>query len=60
MRNGSTDVYFGPKPPGAGKNWIAMVPDKGFFVILRLYGPPKRISTRLGSRTTSYRFNMDR
>ena len=30
---------FGPKSPGAGKNWIATVLDKGFFVILRLYGP---------------------
>jgi len=31
--------YFGPKSPGEGKNWIATVPDKGFFVILRLHGP---------------------
>jgi hypothetical protein len=37
--DGSTDLYFGPKSPGAGKNWIATVPGKGFFVILRLYGP---------------------
>ena len=35
--DGSTDIYFGPKSPGAGKNWITTVPDKGFFVILRLY-----------------------
>ena len=37
--DGSTDVYFGPKSPGEGKNWIATVPEKGYFVILRLYGP---------------------
>jgi hypothetical protein len=37
--DGSTDLYFGPKPPGEGKNWLATVPGKGFFVILRLYGP---------------------
>jgi hypothetical protein len=37
--DGSTDIYFGPKDPGNGKNWIATVPSKGFFVILRLYGP---------------------
>jgi hypothetical protein len=37
--DGSTDVYFGPSPPGPGKNWIATVPGKGFFVAIRLYGP---------------------
>jgi hypothetical protein len=37
--DGSTDIYFGPKTPGQGKNWVATVPGKGFFVILRLYGP---------------------
>jgi hypothetical protein len=37
--DGSTDLYFGPQSPGQGKNWIASVPGKGFFVILRLYGP---------------------
>jgi len=38
--DGSTDIYFGPKAP-AGKegNWQATVPGKGYFVILRLYGP---------------------
>jgi hypothetical protein len=38
--DGSTDVYLGPQPP-AGKqgNWIATVPGKGYFAILRLYGP---------------------
>jgi hypothetical protein len=38
--DGSTDLYLGPKAPaGKKKNWIATVPGKGFFVILRLYGP---------------------
>ena len=38
--DGSTDVYLGPKAP-AGKegNWLATVPGRGYFVILRLYGP---------------------
>ena len=27
--DGSTDIYFGPKSPGAGKNWLATIPDKG-------------------------------
>jgi len=39
--DGSTDVYFGPNSPGSGKNWIRTLPGKGFFVILRLYGPTK-------------------
>lgn len=39
--DGTTDIYFGPKSPGQGKNWLRTVPDKGFFVILRLYGPTK-------------------
>ena len=38
--DGSVDLYFGPKPP-AGKeaNWIASVPNKGWFAIFRLYSP---------------------
>jgi hypothetical protein len=36
----SVDVWFGPKAP-AGKeaNWIQTVPGKGWFVLLRIYGP---------------------
>lgn len=38
--DGSCTVYFGPKAhAGKEKNWIQTVPGKGFFVILRLYGP---------------------
>ena len=39
--DGSIDIYFGPTSPGQGKekNWLATLPDKGFFVIFRLYGP---------------------
>jgi hypothetical protein len=33
-------IYFGPTPPaGMEKNWIQTVPGKGFWLILRLYGP---------------------
>ena len=36
----SVDVYFGPKPPpGKESNWVQTMPGKGWFVILRLYGP---------------------
>jgi hypothetical protein len=37
--DGSTDIYFGPNAPGAGKNWLATVSGKPFWVALRLYGP---------------------
>jgi len=38
--DGSTDIWFGPDKPGdANANWIRTVPGKGFFVLLRLYGP---------------------
>ena len=40
-KDGSIDIYFGPDSPGEGKNWLATLPGKGFFVILRLYGPTK-------------------
>ena len=38
--DGSYDIYFGPKAP-AGKegNWLATVPGKSWFTILRMYGP---------------------
>ena len=38
--DGSTDLYLAPKAPdGKAINWLATVPGKGFFAILRLYGP---------------------
>ena len=38
--DGSVDVYFGPKAPaGKENNWIQTIPGKGWFMILRLYGP---------------------
>ena len=38
--DGGTDIYVAPKaPPGREANWLATVPGRGFFAILRLYGP---------------------
>lgn len=38
--DGSTDLYLGSKAPeGKASNWLATVPGKGYFAILRLYGP---------------------
>jgi hypothetical protein len=39
-KDGSTDIYFGPKPPAGKKaNWIQTVPGRGWCTILRLYSP---------------------
>jgi hypothetical protein len=37
--DGSTDIYFGPTTLGDGRNWLRTLPNNGFFVILRIYGP---------------------
>jgi hypothetical protein len=38
--DGSVDLYFGPTAPaGKDANWIQTVPKKGWFTLLRLYGP---------------------
>ena len=38
--DGSVDLFFGPEPPkGMENNWIQTVPGKGWFAVLRLYGP---------------------
>lgn len=38
--DGSVDLYFGPEAPeGKEANWTQTVPGKGWFTILRLYGP---------------------
>ena len=38
--DGSVDLYFGPNAPkGLEKNWTQTVSGKGWFAILRLYGP---------------------
>jgi len=38
--DGSTTIWFGPEAPkGCENNWVQTVPGKGWFLILRLYGP---------------------
>ena len=40
--DGSVTLWFAPKPPAGKKpNWIQTVPGKGWFALLRLYGPEK-------------------
>ncbi len=40
-KDGSVDLYFGPKPPSKKLeiNWIQTVPGKAWFTLFRLYGP---------------------
>jgi hypothetical protein len=46
--DGSTTVYFGPTQPANVKrgNWIQTMPNKGWFVIFRLYGPLEPFFTK--------------
>lgn len=38
--DGSVDLYFGPEAPkGLEGNWVRTLPNKGFFLYFRLYGP---------------------
>jgi hypothetical protein len=38
--DGGVTIYFSPKAPeGQENNWVQTMPDKGFHVLLRLYGP---------------------
>ena len=38
--DGSIDLHFGPTPPdGREQNWIKTLPDQGWQILLRLYGP---------------------
>ena len=38
--DGSIDIYFAAKPPkGQESNWLQTVPDKSWFIALRMYGP---------------------
>ena len=41
------DLYLGPKTPeGKFGNWLATVPGKGYFAILRLFGPTEAAMNR--------------
>jgi hypothetical protein len=37
--DGSVDIYFGPDQQEGAENWLRTVPGRGFFTIIRLYGP---------------------
>jgi hypothetical protein len=44
--DGSTDIYFGATSPGQNTNWLATVPGKGWFAIIRLYEPQRAFFDR--------------
>jgi hypothetical protein len=42
--DGTTELYLGPAAPkGKIGNWLATVPGKGYFAILRLYSPTRPV-----------------
>lgn len=53
--DGSVDLYFGPTRPDDehAANWTQTVEGKGWFAILRLYGPSTPGSTRPGGPARS-------
>jgi len=58
--DGSVDVWFGPKAPeGMEHNWIQTIPNKGWFLILRLYGTARALVQQdlaaRGNRTRALR-----
>jgi hypothetical protein len=46
--DGSTTIFFGPTKPAGVKdgNWIQTSPGKGWFTILRFYGPLESFFTK--------------
>jgi len=39
-KDGSVDIYFGPKSPkGHKNNWIQTIPNRGWNMLFRVYGP---------------------
>ncbi|WII71998.1 DUF1254 domain-containing protein [Bdellovibrio sp. 22V] len=45
--DGTTDIYFGPKPPtGKENNWIYTAPGKQWFTFFRFYGPKKAVQDK--------------
>jgi hypothetical protein len=46
--DGSVDIYFGPHAPrGKHKNWIQTVESRGWFTLLRFYGPTQAFFDKL-------------
>ena len=37
--DGSYDIYFGPEKPEGNVNWIQTIPNKGWNMLWRIYGP---------------------
>ena len=43
---GSVTLYVGPEQPEGKKNWIKSVPGRGWFSLIRWYGPKKEFFDR--------------
>lgn len=44
--DGSVTFYFAPEQPAGQKNWIKTIPNKGWFSLIRLYGPDQAFFDR--------------
>ena len=46
--DGSIDIYFSVKKPAnvSESNWVKTIPDQGFFVYMRYYGPLKAFNQK--------------
>jgi len=54
----SIDVYFGQDAPnGKEKNWIKTAPGKGWFILMRFYGPLELFFGKVGSLVVSKSWN---
>jgi hypothetical protein len=51
--DGSTDIYFGPKSPGEGKNWLAPCPRTASSSFFDSMDRRRHSLTRRGSQATS-------
>ncbi len=50
------DLYFGPAAAkDKADRWVKTIPDKGWFVYFRIYGPEHRHSTAVGNQVISKR-----
>jgi hypothetical protein len=46
--DGSIDIYFGPRAPDEhAENWIETQEQRGWFALLRFYGPTKSFFDKL-------------
>ena len=44
IKDGTVDLYMSPTAPaGMESNWVQTIPDRGFFIYFRLFGPEEAL-----------------